>query len=262
MNHSERMHGKRSMVDGLNDAIRDNPLGAGLIGAGVLWMLFGSRRMTSMGSAIPRAVGAAAGSVGAATMAGGRTVASGLGAAGSGIRDASTWVKDGVTETFASSGSASEREAEPTRIDAVDVDVATTTMADRARAAGDTMRDYAHTGMDYGNSLKDKLGAGIDKQPLLLGALGLAIGAGIASAFASTRLESDYMGEQSAAAREKIQEAVTEFKHTAQQVVEDVKQEAQAQGFTPDAAQGTLRDITERAKKVVSSTKDSIGNRT
>ena len=43
-----------SLVDGLNDAIRENPLAASLVGAGVFWMMFGSK-VPSIASAIPSA---------------------------------------------------------------------------------------------------------------------------------------------------------------------------------------------------------------
>ncbi|MGI8527685.1 MAG: hypothetical protein ACR2K5_16235, partial [Pseudolabrys sp.] len=39
-----------SLVDGVNAAIRENPLAAVLVGGGIAWMLFGSARLASIGA--------------------------------------------------------------------------------------------------------------------------------------------------------------------------------------------------------------------
>lgn len=43
------------MVDRINDAIRDNPLAAGLIGAGIAWMIFGMRGFGAIAGAAKEA---------------------------------------------------------------------------------------------------------------------------------------------------------------------------------------------------------------
>ena len=181
------------------------------------------------------------------------------------MKDASQWAKEGIAQPF--TRDAAPLEAEATRLDAADVEASTmSAVADRARAAGDGARAYAQSSWDYGASLTDKLGDGLQKQPLLLGALGLAIGAGIASAFPSTRMEGDLMGEQSAAAREKMHEAADDLKSyassTANKVLEDVKDEAAARGLTPGAAKEALQDIAGKASKVAASAKNSFSDRT
>lgn len=73
MNLKNEINRAAPVVDRLNDAIRENPLAAGLIGAGLAWMLFGSRGIgAAAGLAKDAAVGtvSAAGSVGAATAGG------------------------------------------------------------------------------------------------------------------------------------------------------------------------------------------------
>jgi hypothetical protein len=247
----------QSLLGGLNEAIRENPVGAGVIGMGVLWMLLGNRRIGSIGGAIPGAIGSAAGSVGSAAAAGGHSVASGFGTAGTHIRDASQRVREGLSDHLAPQNEEYPPQAEPTRLDAADVEEgnlnANAAVTERAKAIGETARVYAHSGLEYGASLKDKLADRLERQPLLLGVLGLAIGAGIASAFPSTQIESELMGEQSAAAREKVHGTTEDLKATAKQVLEDVKQEAQAQGLTLDAAKDTLKEVGDRAKKVAAS---------
>jgi hypothetical protein len=49
MNLKEEINRASPMVDRVNDAIRDNPLAAGLIGAGLAWMIFGTRGFATLG---------------------------------------------------------------------------------------------------------------------------------------------------------------------------------------------------------------------
>src|SRR5215217_6199822 len=84
------------MVDRINDAIRENPLAAGLIGAGLAWMLFGAKGLgTVAGLAKDAAVGtvSAVGTLGGATADGLRTAGK---AAASAAQGAASTVADGA----------------------------------------------------------------------------------------------------------------------------------------------------------------------
>ena len=80
---------KRSgIVDDLNTAIRDNPLAAGLIGAGVVWMLFGRKGLGAAAAGAGFAagkVGSAAGRAGSAAIDSARSAAQAVGSAGSSV---------------------------------------------------------------------------------------------------------------------------------------------------------------------------------
>ena len=71
-----------------------------------------------------------------------------------------------------------------------------------------------------------------EQQPLLLGAVGLAIGAAIASSFATTKVESEWIGEQGAATRDKLTQAAKDATDRAWQAGKD---EAQKQNLTENA---------------------------
>src|SRR6185503_18829089 len=92
MKTKEELNRASPIVDRLNDAIRDNPLAAGLIGAGLAGMVFGSK---GLGAAAGLAKGAAAGTVSAVGAVGG---ADGLRSAGraaaSAARNAASTVAD------------------------------------------------------------------------------------------------------------------------------------------------------------------------
>jgi hypothetical protein len=170
------------VVDRLNVAIRENPLAAGLIGAGIAWMLMGGTK----------GFGAVAG---AATAAGG-ALANGIVKAGSA---ATAELKSAVSRA-ADSGAALVPDVAIPNPDGV-----VRSITDSGTAVIDRFNFATATGREYGAALQSKLSESLDKQPLLLGAIGLAIGAGIASNFAITEIERELMDEQGSSAREKLQ---------------------------------------------------------
>jgi hypothetical protein len=95
-----------------------------------------------------------------------------------------------------------------------------------------------NTGTKWGTNLSDLF----DRQPLLLGALGLAIGAGIASSIPTTEAEKDVMGETSDFIRDTVTEKVAQVKDVADAALH----EAKVQGLTPRAAGEALRTLGEK----------------
>jgi hypothetical protein len=236
------------LVDTVNEAIRENPLAAGLIGAGVCWMLFGKVKPPALGG-IADAMKSAASSVGAAASAGGQSVAAAASRAGA-----------QVAATAGRAGSAVRDELKA--LQPADVPSIIAEAGETVKAG---LRSSANAGQRYGAGIQRTLGENLERQPLLLGAIGLAIGAGIASAFASTRIEGELMGEQGSAAREKLQALAGETKEFAatrtQEVLDAVKDEAQAQGLTPDAARDAVRDVTQKAKGVADTARTAVKDR-
>jgi hypothetical protein len=58
------------------------------------------------------------------------------------------------------------------------------------------------------------------------------------------------MGEKSTAAREQLESLADDAKDRARQVVADVKEEADRQGLTTDAAKTAARGIADKVKNV------------
>ena len=117
----------------------------------------------------------------------------------------------------------------------------------------------------FRSPLQQNLNQALEKQPLLLGAIGLVIGAGIALAFPSTSVEKDLMGEAGAAAKDKLQALATDATEFAtergKQVIADVKNEAQAHGLTPSAATESLKGVAEKVKGAATSTREAAKQR-
>jgi hypothetical protein len=244
------------LVDDLNGAIRENPLAAGLIGMGVAWMLFGGSKMPGL---VPGAIKSAATNVGSVASAAGSAVAGGISGAGSRIAGVARQVQGTVSDATADAAASVSATDIPGIVP--DMENAFTKAAGGVREA---LADTATRGREYGSAIQSRLADGLERQPLLLGAIGLAIGAGIASTFASTKLENEVMGAQGANARDAFQGFVSDTRKRAEQVIDTVKDEAQKQGLTTDAAKQAASGIAEKIKGVAGAARESaasgIGN--
>lgn len=237
------------LVDRVHAAIRENPLAAGLIGAGIAWMLFGGAKGLGV---MAGAVKGAAGKAGAAATRAGNSVATGLAKAGStagaGLKNAATDVSESVASIVPD-------------LTVPDTDRAFEALSNAGVAVGDRLDSAATTGREYSAAIQSKLSGTFERQPLLVGAIGLAIGAGIASTFATTTVEQELMGEQGSAMRERLQDVADDAKDRAKQVVADVKEEAIQQGLTADAVKSAAVGIGEKLKTVAVAGRDSVAQR-
>jgi hypothetical protein len=171
-----------SFVDNLTAAIGDNPLAAALIGGGALWLLMGTKRLNRAA----RAAAAPVVSVGART-----------------LRSA--------TDKFENSPpTAPDLENEPPQHPADSLRAARKAASATSEAA-DTIRDRFDDGVRYANQtvrslsgalpgeetvrqVQSSLSDLLEKQPLVLGAIGLAVGAAVAGAFRASRPENEWVG--------------------------------------------------------------------
>jgi hypothetical protein len=246
MNFKDELDRAGPMVDRVNAAIRDNPLAAGLIGAGVAWILMGGAKGFGI---MAGAAKGAAGMAGSAAASAGSAVASGVAQAGSAT---TARLKSAASDVAGSVASLVPDISTP------DADKAFEAVTDAGAAVGVRINSAAAAGKEYGAAIQSRLSESLEQQPLLLGAIGLAIGAGIASTFATTAVENELMGEQGAAAREKLTEFTGEVTDRAKQIAADLKDEANRQGLTADAAKSAIAGIGEKVKTVAGAGRDSV----
>lgn len=172
--------------DSLVAAVRENPLAAALIGGGAFWLLAGDEKLKS--------------------------------AARSATAAATPIVDVGVRNVRAAASGLQRTSAPPT---APEMD------HDEPAGLGETLRGASRSASDpiseAADQMKDRLGEGVayarerlgrpgaeaftkaqssladmlERQPLVLGAVGLAIGAVIAGAFRTSTLENEWVGELS-----------------------------------------------------------------
>ena len=164
-------------IQDLGDAARKNPLSAALIGMGVLWLFAGSRPVERVSdfarsTGLDRIPDAAGNAFDAARS----TLRSGTDAVGERVASAKDVVKDGVVDAL---------------------DSATRYGREYADTASEYVTSIPGSGAEIFDTVRSNLSDLFRAQPLALGAIGIAIGAGIAAALPGTEIEADYLGETS-----------------------------------------------------------------
>jgi hypothetical protein len=232
-------------VRDLGDAARKNPLSAALIGMGVVWLFTGGRTAERVGDLarsagfdrIPDAAGNALDAARSTLRSGTESVGKGVSSATETLRDAGAAGLDRVTRA--------------------------------SSEVADTAYGYAQNIPDASGALfstaRDNLSELFRAQPLALGAVGLAIGAGIAAALPATEVEAEYFGEASDNFKEQAADFASEQVSRAATVAEDVvaaaSDEARKQGLTVDAAKSALADIPGKLGRVVDAAGKGISDR-
>jgi len=247
--------GVGDFFDSLQDAVREYPISAALIGMGVLWMFMGGSKTSLFGGggrkSIFRGVGDGGEEMG--SVDGGTAVRTGpsVGHAADAASETMSHVAGGIREastTIAEHGSRTVGQAGDAVASAYD---ATTNAVSRA---GDTLSNTATSaahamqekGTEWGSTLQQSIGELFERQPLLLGAVGIAIGAGIAASVPATEAENKVMGGASDFVREAVSEKAAQVKEMADAAVH----EAKAQGLTPEAAGEALRVVGDKVGAV------------
>ena len=237
--------GGGTMATALTRAARDNPIPSLLVSAGC--MMFLSERLGFPGRSTGMKMPSSPSKTGASFQRG--------------VRDATQFAEDGLS-------AASEQVGEIGR-------QARDRASNAAQAAGHTVRDYA-TGVadevsDLAGQAQEQFETAsqqlieqarrlIDEQPLLAGAIGLAIGAGLAAVIPKTETEQEYMGEASqtvkAAATEFAEQQYENAKDVVGRVSEAAMNAADEEGLTGSAVKDFSGTAAEKVNKVVKAAKD------
>jgi hypothetical protein len=232
-------------IQDLGDAVRKNPLSAALIGMGVLWLFAGGRPVDRVsdfarGTGLDRIPDAAGNAFNAVRS----TLQSGTDAVGERVSSAKNVVKEGVVDAL---------------------DSATGYGREYADTASEYVTSIPGSSAEIFDTVRSNLTDLFKAQPLALGAIGIAIGAGIAAALPGTEIEADYLGETSDTVRAKAAQFAsdqTERKTTvAGNVVDAVKEEAATQGLTLEGAKAAAGDISAKVSRVVDASGKSISDR-
>ena len=248
----------------LGDSVTQNPIPLALVGVGLAWMMLGGQRFARNGDRLGSAysddwdddpdaieehyVGMAEGSM-AYLHTGADLPASGSfgddrGGFGEDLRDRGQAAKDKLGEFGDQARSAATRAREG-------VAQAGATIADRAHEArervahaGARMADRAHDARararHYGSRARQGVLRTLDEQPLVLGAIGLAIGAALGAALPPTEAEDRLMGDARDDALRRATKAgraqAEKARDAAGAVVGAAREEAGKQGLTPESS--------------------------
>jgi len=231
-------------IQDLGEAVRKNPLSAALIGMGVLWLFTGSRPVETAGDFVRNAgLDRIPHPAGNAFDAARSTVRSGT---------------DAIGERVASVKGAAREGADA-------LDNVTRYGRDYADRASEYVTSIPGTSAEIFDTVRSNLSDVFRVQPLALGAIGIAIGAGIAAAVPATQLETDYLGETSDAVKAKAAEFAAEQANrvtmVAENVVDAVTEEARKQGLTLESAKSAAGDISAKVGRVVDAAGKGISER-
>jgi methyl-accepting chemotaxis protein len=214
-------------IKDLGDAARRNPISAALIGMGIVWLFAGGKSGVGPGDLLQR---------------------TGLDRLPEAAKDTFNTARDGVASATSS--------AADTVRDAGNASIETATRMGSKYAK--LLPDSANVLDNVRGNLTDLFKA----QPLALGAIGLAIGAGIAAALPHTDIENSYLGETSeilkSRAAEIAGEHVDKATNLASDVVEAAADGARKEGLTMDGAMAAMDDLSGKLGRVVDAAGKSL----
>ena len=206
----------------LGDAARRNPVSAALIGMGLVW-LFAGKSAVDRGDILHR---------------------TGLDR----LPDAARNTMNAAQDRLASAADA----VRETGSDGIET---------ATRMASEYAKSLPDSADVFGN-VRDNLTDLFKAQPLALGAIGLAIGAGIAAALPATEIENSYLGETSETLKSKAAEIagdqIEKATSLATDVVETVAEEARKEGLTIDGAKAAMSDLSGKVGRVVDAAGKSV----
>ena len=149
-------------------------------------------------------------------------------------------------------------------------------IGDFRRQASDAIGTYSSTARDTMKnptrslSRSRKMGSSqlsgiLEEQPLVLAALGVAVGAALGAALPNTDTEDQWMGSTSSSLRHAAHEAaeseLTELKNVASRTADNLKQSASEHGLSADNLGDLVRDVGEHAKTAVHDVGGTIGTK-
>lgn len=236
-------------MDGLAAAARENPLAAALIGGGALWLLIGSDKLKNAAGSVTSA---------AAPLAdlGGRARRSA----------ASTW-EDWEDAYGSMRKRASRMQDEASRGINETVRKTRTAASDAMSGAAETVNERFDEGVAGARDMFDRVGRALprketfmqaqssladllERQPLVLGAVGLAIGATMAGALAKSNLEDEWVGNLSDGLKADLKKRAGAVSQSVREASDTLKAEfADAGAEYADRVQQAGRDALDAGRE-------------
>jgi ElaB/YqjD/DUF883 family membrane-anchored ribosome-binding protein len=251
----------------LGDSIKQNPMPLALVALGVGWMMFSSQRSSHNGgrwqstdwdddadNVGERYIGSTYGHGLAEdpTYLGSASDAGSGGGLGDRLAETSQAARDKLGAVGDKAGELGDRARDLGSRAREGIEHARSGMADRAHEARERARYH-------GRRAQQNLLRTLNEQPLVLGAIGLAVGAALGAALPPTETEDRLMGETRDAALRRAKEVggeqVQKARVAAEAVVDAAREEAGEQGLTPGgeaefaSTTGSERHLDEQEAK-------------
>ncbi len=247
------MNSQKSFVSNLQQAAHDNPLAAGLIGLGAIWLLSGRlKTIASVREAGQRATEAS------------QAVAESVSRLGGRVAGASDRVTSRVGETMSAAKEEGRRGA--------------TTVAARLGEAGDATANATQEAVQQaaerftdalggvkqslyssGQSTYSRLQGLLEEQPLAIGAIGLGLGLAVAASLPMTTTEADRLRPVADIMKRRLDEGAESVKARTERALEAAREEAKRQGLDPQHMGEQLRD---KANELSDAIRESVREHT
>ena len=251
-------------VQDLGTAVRENPVSAALIGMGLVWLLTGAANPLSTARSLARRTGADRFPDAAADAfsSGREAISSGFDAVADTASTLASRASDGMQSLGDRGFSAANHISDTGSAALRRMSRAGSDLADSATGS---FREIPDRGSEAFASVKDSLTDLFERQPLFLGAVGIALGAGIAASLPSTDFETDLLGETADEFRQTASRFVAEQKENvtglASGVATAVQEEAKAQGLTMGGLQDAASDTIQKVQNVATAASESVKDR-
>jgi len=253
-------------IGALDGAIRENPIPAALVGLGILWLFAGGRNVmlgrasqTVVGSLERGAYGAGSAAYRGARAATGR-VADGIGAVAESVSEIGAQATGVIRSAADTMGSGFNRTGEMVG-EAVSQASLWATQNSDADERPQSSRPVGGAAGSFG-SAQGALADLFARQPLMLGAVGVAIGAAIAASVPLSEGENRLMGETADAVKDQAGKLWDETKRRGSDLASKGLKEAEAQGLTPEAAAKAARTIATKVAGFAEKAGNDIVDRT
>jgi hypothetical protein len=204
-----------NFLDNLKEAVRENPLSAALIGGGALWLLIGNERLKNAAASVT-------------------ATAPALADIGAHLRSSAP--------RFTNSPPTAPEIDHGLQDDGHRLREATSAASEAASGAANAIKDRFGEGVTYAREslskaaealppqetlakVQSSLSDLLERQPLVLGAIGLAVGVAVASAFTASDLENEWVGEVSDRVKEDLKARAGAVSHSVREASDTLRAE-------------------------------------
>jgi len=235
----------------LGDTVKQNPVPVALIGAGLAWLMMGGSRHPARPEPHTRPYDTPDVTVYDAYNA----PLSGTQEHSSSLRQRAGEMASGVQGRLSAAGERVSHAAATTR------ESVSHAAASARERVGETAEHLRHQARQQGGKTKETFNYLRDDQPLVLGALGFALGAALGAGLPSTQREDELMGEARDQVVHRVQELGEEqldkAKHVASAAGNAALDQAHKEGMTQENADQALREATEKVERVANASVDA-----